>query len=113
MKIVYIAEKEELEELVRESVRQEIGAFLKSMNQKTTPDRLTLSEAAQYIGVKRSTMYKLTSARKIPFYKLGRGIFFYTKELNDWLSSNSHKFRTMDDLASEHLAKMAQRKRRY
>ena len=47
MKIVYIAEKEELEELIRESVRQEIGAFLKSMNQKTTPDRLTLSEAAQ------------------------------------------------------------------
>jgi len=113
MKIAYIAEKEELEELVRGSVRQELGALIKSMSQKTIPDRLTLSEAAQHIEIKRSTMYKLTSARKIPFYKLGRGIFFYKKELDDWLGNNSHRYRTMDDLASEHLAKMAQRKRRY
>ncbi len=113
MKIVYIAEKEELEELIRESVRKEMEVLIKNMNQKTVPERLTLVEAAQYLGIKKPTMYGLTSARKIPFYKFGRGIFFYRKELDDWLSSNSHKFRTMDDLASEHLAKMAQRKRRY
>lgn len=113
MKIVYIAEKEELEELIRECVRKEMEVLIKNMNQKTVPERLTLVEAAQYLGIKKPTMYGLTSARKIPFYKLGRGIFFYTKELDDWLGNKSHQFRTIDDLASEHLAKMAQRRRRY
>jgi excisionase family DNA binding protein len=113
MKIVYIAEKEELEEIVRESIRQEMEVLIKNMNQKTVPERLTIAEAAQYLGIKKPTMYGLTSARKIPFYKLGRGIFFYTKELDDWLGNESHKYRTMDDLASEHLAKIVQRKRRY
>jgi len=113
MKIVYIAEKEELEELVRESVRQEIESLIKNLNQKTTPDRLTLVEAAQYLDIKKPMMYKLTSARKIPFYKLGKRIFFYKMELDEWIGNTSHHYRTMDDLASEQLAKMAQRKRRY
>lgn len=113
MKIVYIAEKEELEELIRESVRKEMEVLIKNMNQKTVPERLTLVEAAQYLGIKKPTMYGLTSARKIPFYKFGRGIFFYRKELDDWIAEESHHFRTLNDLASEHLAKVAQRKRRY
>jgi excisionase family DNA binding protein len=113
MKIVYIAEKEELEELVRESIRQEMEVMINNMNQKTVSERLTLSEAAQYLGIKKPTMYGLTSSRKVPFYKFGRNIFFYRKELDDWLGNKSHHYRTMDDLASEHLAKIAQRKRRY
>ena len=113
MKIVYIAEKEELQELVRESIHQEIEAFMKSLNQKTTPDRLSLAEAGQYLRITKSTMYKLTSSRKIPFYKFGRSVFFNTKELDEWIANQSRQYRTMDDLASEHLAKMAQRKRRY
>jgi excisionase family DNA binding protein len=113
MKIVYIAEKEELEELVRESIRQEMEVMIKNMNQKTVPERLTLSEAAQYLGIKKATMYGLTSARKIPFYKFGRSILFYRKELDEWLGNESPQYRTLGDLASEHLAKVAQRKRRY
>lgn len=113
MKIVYIAEKEELQELVRESIHWEIETFLKSVNQEKTPERLSLVDAARYMGIKRSTMYKLTSSRKIPFYKFGKGIIFEKKELDDWMTSQSHHYRTMEDLATEHLAKMAQRKRRY
>lgn len=52
MKIVYIAEKEELEELVRESVRQVFESLIMTLNQKTTPERLTLVEAAQYLDIK-------------------------------------------------------------
>lgn len=67
MKIVYIAEKEELEELIRESVRQEMEVLIKNMNQKPGPERLTLTEAAQFLGSKKPTMYGLNSARKNPF----------------------------------------------
>jgi hypothetical protein len=37
MKIVYIAEKEDLQELIKESIYDEIHFFLKGLNQKTIP----------------------------------------------------------------------------
>lgn len=48
--MVYIAEKEELQALIKESIHEEIESFLKGLNQKTIPERLSLVEAAQYLG---------------------------------------------------------------
>jgi len=110
MKTLYIAEKEELQALIKESIHDEIEAFLKGLKQKTIPERLSLTDAAQYLGVRKSTMYKLTSTRKIPFNKFGSRIFFYTKELDDWLSSQSRHYRTMEDMGSEHLSSVARKK---
>lgn len=50
---------------------------------------LTLEEAAKYTGFSCSTLYKLTSARKIPFYKpAGKVILFEKKELLEWIRSS-------------------------
>lgn len=50
---------------------------------------LTLDEAAQYIGMTTSALYKLTSSRKIPFSKPnGKNCFFRRIELEEWLMSN-------------------------
>jgi len=90
MKIVYIAEEEELKALVRSCIREEIESILQGMNQQEpVPERINLIEAAQYLGVKKSTMYKLTMTRKIPFCKFGRRIIFYTKELDEWIKQNA------------------------
>ena len=88
MKIVYIAEKEELQALIKESIHEEIEAFLKGLNQKTIPERLSLVEAALYLGVSKSTLYKFTHTRKIPYYKFGRAALFITKELDEWIKQN-------------------------
>ena len=63
---------EELQELIKESIHDEIHFFLKGLNQKTIPERLSLGEAAQYLGVSKSHMYKLTHTRAIPFTSLVR-----------------------------------------
>jgi len=110
MKIVYIAEKEELQALIKESIHEEIEDFLKGLNQKTIPERLSLEEAAQYLGVSKSYMYKFTHTRKIPFHKFGRRVIFYTKELDDWVSNLSRQYRTMDDIVTEHLSAFARKK---
>ncbi|MBK9299077.1 MAG: helix-turn-helix domain-containing protein [Bacteroidetes bacterium] len=53
--------------------------------QKTT---FTLTEAARYTGLSKSYLYKKTSARQIPFYKLeGKLIFFKREELDKFLLS--------------------------
>ena len=50
---------------------------------------LTLSEAAQHIGISKSYLYKLTSARKIPFYRPEvKLIFFKKSELEEWILNN-------------------------
>lgn len=50
---------------------------------------LTLDEAAQYTGMKKSYLYKLTAAKAIPHYKPnGKNCFFRRTELEDWLTTN-------------------------
>lgn len=51
------------------------------LNQK---EILNFEEACVYIGIKKSTMYKLTSARKIPHYKTV-GLHFERSELDKWI----------------------------
>ena len=50
---------------------------------------LTLSEAAAYAKISKSYVYKLTSARQIPFYRPAtKLIFFKRTELDAWLLQN-------------------------
>jgi excisionase family DNA binding protein len=101
MKIVYIAEKEELQTLIKECIHVEMESILKELNQKSLPERLNLQEAAEYLGVTKATMYGYTCARKLPYYKFGKRIFFYTKELEACLQKTSLRHKSMEDIERE------------
>lgn len=50
---------------------------------------LTLKEVADYTGLSKSYLYKLTMRQEIPHYKPnGKQIYFNRLELNQWLQSN-------------------------
>jgi len=50
---------------------------------------LNFNEAAIYLEVSHSHLYKLTSTGKIPSYKPnGKKLYFNREELNEWLLSN-------------------------
>lgn len=50
---------------------------------------LTLEEVAQYTGLKKSYLYKLTASKAIPHYKpSGKNCFFKRTELEEWLTTN-------------------------
>lgn len=50
---------------------------------------LNFNEAAIYLEVSHSHLYKLTSTGKIPSYKPnGKKLYFRREELTDWLLSN-------------------------
>lgn len=54
-----------------------------------TKEVLTSDEAARYMGVAKSYLYKLTMRRQIPHYKpMGGRCYFNRLELEQWLQNN-------------------------
>ena len=52
-------------------------------------DVLTLEEAAKFMGIARSCLYKMTHEQTIPFYKPnGKMIFFEKSDLLAWVRKN-------------------------
>jgi excisionase family DNA binding protein len=45
-----------------------------------------IDEAALIVGLKRSTLYALTSNRQIPHFKRGRKLYFRRSELIVWIT---------------------------
>lgn len=54
-----------------------------------TKDVLTSSEVANYMGVSKSHVYKLTMRGEIPYYKpTGKCCYFNRAEVEQWLQQN-------------------------
>ena len=54
-----------------------------------TKEVLTSDEAAKYMGVSKSYLYKLTMRQQIPHYKpRGKMVYFNRLELEQWLQNN-------------------------
>jgi excisionase family DNA binding protein len=50
---------------------------------------LNLSEAAKYLDISESHLYKLTSSKQIPhFCPQGKKLYFRREELDNWLQRN-------------------------
>lgn len=50
---------------------------------------LTMSEAAEFMGLSMSYLYKLTHWNKIPYYKpSGKIVYFKKEDLEDWMLQN-------------------------
>lgn len=61
---------------------------------------LTSNEAAKYMGVSKSYLYKLTMRQQIPHYKpMGKMCYFNRLELEQWLQSN--RVSTSDEISQQ------------
>ena len=67
----------------------------------TQKEVLTTDEAARYLGVSKSCLYKWTMNRDIPHYKspTGKMCFFNRKEIENWMQSC--KVLTREELEQE------------
>lgn len=73
------------------------------LEQKTV---FNFDEVAEYTGLSKSHLYKLTSTGGIPCYKpTGKRIYFKKEEIDDWLLRNKKlSADEIDDMAEEHIA---------
>ena len=62
---------------------------------------LTSDEAAAYLGVSKSCIYKLTMGRKIPHYKSegGKLCYFDRQEIINWMKA--HRVATQEELEAK------------
>ena len=51
---------------------------------------LTLEEAAEYLKMGRSTLYKMAQAGRAPAHKVGRTWRFDAAELDKWVKESKH-----------------------
>ncbi len=66
----------------------------------SSKNSLTAEEAAAYLGLKVSYLYKLTSTQEIPHYKpRGKMLYFKRDELDAWSLQN--RIKTTDEIDKE------------
>jgi excisionase family DNA binding protein len=95
----------------------DILEMLKSIERKLdelaalNKDVLNFKEAAKYLDVSLSHLYKLTSAKEIPHYKpRGKQVFFERKELDKWLLQNRQTTKAeMEQAAIDYVVKGGKR----
>jgi excisionase family DNA binding protein len=52
---------------------------------------LSVAEIAQYLGIRRDTVYKWIERKDMPAHKLGRLWKFKAQEIDDWVRSGRAK----------------------
>ncbi len=68
-----------------------IESLLKTVMKKdngtvTITEVLNLNQAAEYVSLSKSAIYKKTSERNIPHFKQGKKLYFKRSELDNWLT---------------------------
>ena len=71
---------------------------------------LTITEAAEFLGVSKSTMYKFTCSHLIPHFKPGKHVNFLKKDLMDYIMQN--RIKSMKDIEIEAENYIIQRRRK-
>jgi excisionase family DNA binding protein len=82
--IFVLTMEEPLLQIIRRAIREEIRLAQSEV--------LTADEAARFLGLEKSYLYKLTSSGLLPFSKPnGKRIYFARQDLMDWALSNRRK----------------------
>lgn len=72
--------------------QEEILSLLFKKAQVHHKNILSISEAAEFLGLSMSYMYKLTHWNKLPYYKpSGKIIYFKKTDLEEWMLQNRSK----------------------
>jgi len=53
----------------------------------TLKEMLTIEEAAEYMGISKSSLYKMNMTNELPTYRPGgKRVYLKRSEINDWLT---------------------------
>ncbi|MEO7991908.1 MAG: helix-turn-helix domain-containing protein [Chryseolinea sp.] len=88
----------EFKAFLREALT-EILREVKHKAEANIPDILNVSEAAAFLKLQISTLYEKTATRLIPHFKKGNRLYFYRKDLEDWLREG--RVKTQRELQSD------------
>ncbi len=70
----------------------------------------TVEQAAAFLCLTKSTVYKMTADRTIPHFKVSRRVYFKPPDLEEWVSK--HKVKTVQEIEQEAVNYLSKRYRR-
>ena len=87
--LAYTKQSQNQKKKTMEQDFQKVADLITAKMSLNTKEVLTTDEAASYMGVSKSYLYKLTMEKRIPHYKpMGKMCFFNRKEIEMWLQAN-------------------------
>jgi len=66
---------------------------------------LNINETAEFLKIKKSTLYQWVSMQKIPYVKMGRRVLFDLKDLDALIEKNKVKAFDFDKFSQEILTR--------
>jgi excisionase family DNA binding protein len=78
-------DKAEFKELLKEALREVLQE--QKDGHGSLPDIFNVKEAAEFLKLRICTVYEKTAARLLPHFKKGNKLYFYRKELEEWVRS--------------------------
>lgn len=87
MSELVIIQKEELQELIHKVVA---NAIEEAEKRKKIKDKMNISQAAEYLGISKSTVNRKKDEGEIPFSKIGGRVVYSKKELDKWNEKNKY-----------------------
>jgi excisionase family DNA binding protein len=103
MSKIILTTEEELEILIRKVLAEFASTLLSNHNRNivsTNKPALTINEAADFLSLSKQTLYGKTSKREIPFYKVGKRLYFNQQELIDLIAKGRKP--TIKELVEEY-----------
>jgi excisionase family DNA binding protein len=70
------------------SIEQTLHSFNTPGKNDSQSDFFTVKEAAEFLHISTSTIYRLVNNRSLPFHKQGRRLYFFKRELINWIEGN-------------------------
>jgi len=97
----------ELEQLLYEVVERVVSNHLLVKNKDDPgiplPEIMGTEQAAKFLGISESTLYRFSSKRLIPFQKRYQKLYFKKNDLEQWVEEGNKK--TVTQLVSNNLQK--------
>ena len=77
-----------IEDLLRTLMKNDKGAVVFTAS---IPNVINLNQAAEYVSLSKSAMYKKTAERTIPHFKQGKKLYFKKSELMECITKSKKK----------------------
>ena len=75
------------------------------------PDRITIDEVCKITGLRKPTIYKMTSTGEIPCFRIGQGrLVFSRSELKKWMDTRIVRKQSLEEITTKHLQTAAIKK---
>jgi len=83
-----------------ESLFEQIESLKRIILEKEKPF-LSMEEASGYLGLPKNTLYQYTSKKVLPYYKIGKRVYFKIDDLNQFILNEQNRFASIEELNRE------------